>query len=376
MKKFLLPFFLFAALVFAQPVVAAQNTSAKQAIILDYETGQVLLDKSAQSQMPTSSMSKVMMTYMVFDALKQGRIDMDSEMRVSEKAWAKGGSKMFVPQGKKVKVEDLLRGVIIQSGNDATIVLAEGLEGSEDAFAVAMTEKAKEIGMKNSNFKNASGWPDPDHYSTAEDLAIMARRMIEDFPEHYKMFSEKEFTFSNIKQQNRNPLLYKNIGADGLKTGHTEVGGYGLIGTAKKDGRRVMMVINGLDSESARSEESTRLIEWALNDFTNVELVKKGQQITQVPVAMGKVEVVPALINEDIKITVPKVPKDSYSVEVKYNSPLVAPIKAGQEIGTFKVIIPDAQTMTYPLLAGQDIEKLGLFKSTFTKMKYYLLGKL
>ena len=297
-------------------------------------------------------------------------------MRVSEKAWEKGGSKMFVPLGKKIKVEDLLRGVIIQSGNDATIVLAEGLEGSEKSFAAVMTEKAKEIGMKNSNFTNASGWPDPDHYSTAEDLSIMARRMIEDFPEYYKMFSEKEFTFSNIKQQNRNPLLYKNIGADGMKTGHTEVGGYGLIGTAKKNGRRVMMVINGLDSETARSEEATRLIEWALHDFTNVDLTKKGDKITQVPVAMGQVESVSALINEDIKITVPKVPKDSYSVEVKYNSPLIAPIEAGQEIGTFKVIIPDTQTVEYPLIAGEAVEELGLFKRTFSKMKYYILGKL
>jgi len=310
--------------------LAAQTTSAKQAYVIDYETGQVLLDKNANQQMPTSSMSKVMTIYMVFDALKSGRLTTDSELRVSKKAWAKGGSKMFVKDGAKIKIADLLRGVIIQSGNDATIVLAEGLEGSEESFAQKMTMKAKEIGMVNSNFKNASGWPDPDHYSTAHDLSIMARRMIEDYPEYYKLFSEKEFTYSNIKQANRNPLLYKNIGADGLKTGHTEVGGYGLIGTAKQGNRRVLMVLNGMASEKERADEATRLIEWALNDFENK----------------------------------------------KYKSPLIAPLETGDEVGSVLITVPNMPAMTYPIYAASDVGELGFFKATIAKAKRFITGHL
>ena len=373
--RFLCLFILGLTLV-SSPSSAMQKTKAKQALVMDYQTGQVLFSKQADTQMPTSSMSKVMTTYMVFDALKNKQIEMDSKFRVSEKAWAKGGSKMFVGQGSKIKVEDLLRGVIIQSGNDATIVLAEGLSGSEEKFAEEMTKKALEIGMENSNFVNASGWPDPKHYSTAQDLVVMTRRMIEDFPEYYKMFAEKEFTYSNIKQQNRNPLLYRDVGADGLKTGHTEVGGYGLIGTAQKDGRRVIMVINGLESDKDRANESVRLIEWALEDFTNISLIKKGQAVTQAPVAMGAVDTVSLTVAKDINITVPKVPKDSFSVEVTYNSPLIAPIAAGTQIGEMKIIIPNAENLTYPVVAAEDVNKLGLFKSTFVKAKYFLLGKI
>lgn len=363
-------------LVLSFPAFASKDTTAKQAYVIDYETGQVLLNKNSDEKMPTSSMSKVMTIYMVFDALKQGAITMDTEFNVSEAAWSKGGSKMFVPLGKTIKVEDLIRGVTIQSGNDATIVLAEGLAGSEENFAKKMTAKAHEIGMKNSNFMNASGWPDADHYSTAQDLAIMARHMIEGFPEYYKFFSEKEYTYNNIKQQNRNPLLYRNVGADGLKTGHTELAGYGLIGTAVKDGRRVLMVVNGLASEKDRADEAVRLIEWALNNFTNKDIFKKGDIVTKADVALGKVPSIPLIIEKDIKVTVPKFPADSYSVQVKYDSPLIAPVKAGQEVGTMTIIIPDAENISYPIVAGADVEKLGMFQLTIDKIKRKFLGKL
>ncbi len=368
--------FLIALLFVPTFAWAQQNTPAKQAYVIDYETGQVLLDKSSTQQMPTSSMSKVMTVYMVFDALKIGRIDLDSEFRVSEKAWAKGGSKMFVAQGSKVSIEDLLHGVIIQSGNDATIVLAEGLEGSEDAFAQKMTRKALEIGMEDSNFTNASGWPDKDHYSTARDLALMARRMIEDYPEHYKFFSKKEFTYSNIKQANRNPLLYAGIGADGLKTGHTEAGGYGLIGTAVKDGRRVLMVINGLPSEKSRKEESTRLIEWGLNDFENKTVLKKATIIANAPVAMGQTKEVGLVIKKDVKITIPKAPKNNYKIEINYKTPLVAPLNAGDEVGTARIIIPNMPPIEHTLYVAEDVYKLGFFKATFEKAKRFIVGQL
>lgn len=373
-------FLAFTAMIFVlastQVAYALQTTTAKQALVIDYETGQVLLNKNSNVHMPTSSMSKVMTMYMVFDALKKGTINMDTSFKVSEKAWRKGGSKMFVPQGKNIKVKDLIRGVIVQSGNDATIVLAEGLSGSEDAFAKAMTKKALEIGMENSNFVNASGWPDPDHYSTAEDLTILAKRMIEDFPEYYKFYSEKEFTFSNIKQANRNPLLYRNIGADGLKTGHTEVGGYGLIGTAQKDGRRVIMVVNGLPDEKARADESVRLIQWALNGFSNVSLLRKRQKISQAPVAMGQAETVPLVVAKDVKLTMPKAAQDKFTVNINYKSPLIAPIQESQEVGTITVNVPDMEPMTYPILAGESVEKIGFFKGTWAKMKYFLSGAL
>lgn len=367
----LLSFLLFVC----TPALAYQTTPAKHAIIVDYETGQVLLDKESNVKMPTSSMSKTMTGYMIFQALKDGRITLDTKFHVSDKAWQMGGSKMFVGQGSDIDVNDLLQGVIVQSGNDATIVLAEGLSGSEEEFARQMTAQAKELGMNDSNFVNASGWPDPNHYSTAHDLALLAKHLITDFPEYYKFYSETEYTYSNIKQQNRNPLLYRNIGADGIKTGHTDIGGYGLMGSAQKDGRRVIMVVNGLESDKARADESVRLIEWGLNNFINIDLVKKGDVIAQAPLAMGKINMIDLVVNKDIKVTVPRIPKDSYSVEVSYKSPIVAPIKAGTEVGTFKVIIPDAENLTFPIVAARDVEKIGVFKGTLSKIKYKLLGK-
>ncbi|MCI5059451.1 MAG: D-alanyl-D-alanine carboxypeptidase [Alphaproteobacteria bacterium] len=348
-----------------------QETSAKQAVIVDVQTGQRLLDRQADARMPTSSMSKVMTIYMVFEALKNGRLKLDSELSVSEKAWRKGGSKMFVEVGKKVKVKDLIRGVIVQSGNDATIVLAEGLAGDEDAFARSLTTKAKELGMENSNFKNASGWPDPEHYSTAADLAILAGSMIENFPEYYKFYSEKEFTFNNIKQPNRNPLLYRDIGADGLKTGHTEAGGFGLMGSAKKDGRRVIMVINGLEDEKARAEEGARLIEWALNDFENKVLVAGAQALGQAKVAMGQDSEIALVTNEDVFLTIPKGAQDKIELELKYKEPVIAPVQKGDELGEVIINIPNMEPITYPLYAVAPVDKLGLIKGTFAKMSHF-----
>jgi D-alanyl-D-alanine carboxypeptidase (penicillin-binding protein 5/6) len=352
----------------------AWDTKAKQAFIMDFETGQVLLAKNAYEAMPTSSMSKVMTTYMVFEALKNGTIEMDTKFPVSEKAWRKGGSKMFVELGKEIKVKDLLRGVIVQSGNDATIVLAEGLSGSEDAFAKSMTQKAMEIGMEDSNFVNASGWPDPDHYSTAHDLAVMAKHLIKDFPEYYKMFAETEFTYNSIKQQNRNPLLYRDIGADGIKTGHTEAGGYGLIGSAEKDGRRVIMVLNGMESEEERVEESIQLINWSLNSFENVTLAQKGQKVAEAAVAMGTQDKVDLIIGEDIKMTIPKSAKNNYTINVAYKNPLIAPIQEGEEIGKIVFNIPDMESLTYPLYASEGVEEVGFLKRTLLKFQYTLFG--
>lgn len=358
------------------PVMAqAETTTAKQAYMVDFETGQILLDKNADKQMPTSSMSKVMTMYMVFEALKQGDITLDTKFTVSEKAWAKGGSKMFVDIGKDIKVKELAQGVIIQSGNDATIVLAEGLAGTEDRFASLMTDKAHELGMKNSNFMNASGWPDPKHYSTAKDLSIMAKAMIKNFPEHYKYFSQKEFTHNNIKQQNRNPLLYRDIGADGLKTGHTEAGGYGLIGTAQNDDRRVVMVLNGLESEQDRAQESARLISWGLNNFINKDLLPENAEIDQANVVYGKSDAVGLMIKDAIKMTIPRTARNDITYTVNYKSPLIAPIAAGEEVGTLSINIPDMKAQTYPLYTANAVEEVGFFSKTLTKFKKTVLGQ-
>jgi D-alanyl-D-alanine carboxypeptidase (penicillin-binding protein 5/6) len=354
------------------PAHATMKTSAKQAIIIDMGTGMTLLSKDATSRMPTSSMSKVMTAYMVFEALKQGRVKMDTMLPVSEKAWKKGGSKMFIEVGKSVSVEDLLKGLIVQSGNDAAIALSEGLAGDEAVFAKAMTERAHDLGMKATNLKNASGWPDPDHYSTAADLALLAQRLIVDFPHEYSLYGMKEFTFAGIRQPNRNPLLYRNMGVDGIKTGHTDAGGYGLIGSGEVDGRRVVMVVNGLQSEKERADESARLMGWALNGFENADLVKVGQTIDTVDVTLGAEDKLPLTVNRDIRVVVLKGQKDKIKLEASYKSPIQAPIKKGDTIGELKISVPEVGDFNVPLIAAKDIEAAGFFGRAFDKLDMML----
>ena len=359
------------ALAFAQTI----QTKAKQAIIMDYETGTVLFEKNADQKMPTSSMSKVITAYLIFEALDDGIINLDDTYTVSEKAWRKGGSKMFVEVNKDVAIEDLLRGVIIQSGNDATIVLAEGLAGSEQAFAEKLNAKAAQLGMKNSHFMNASGWPDPDHYSTAHDLALLARALIKNFPDYYKYYGEKEFTYNAISQPNRNPLLHQNIGADGIKTGHTEDGGYGLIGSAvTSEGRRVIVVVNGLESTEDRAQESKRLITWGMNSFKNETIFKAGQVIRNIPVAMGQQETVPATVNSDVHLTLPRNAERNINVEIAYNKPVKAPVKQGDEIGTLTIKSPGLEPVEKKLYAAENIEPRGLFSRVIAKAKLLILG--
>ncbi|MEM8833215.1 MAG: D-alanyl-D-alanine carboxypeptidase family protein [Pseudomonadota bacterium] len=366
---------LFLFVAFAFTPAYALETKAKQAYVVDFTTGQTLLSKNADERMPTSSMSKVMTTYTVLDAIKSGKISMDTKFVISKKASEKGGSKMFIAEGTSVSVEDLLRGVIIQSGNDATIALAEGISGDEDSFAKKITQKAKDIGMHNTNFMNASGWPDENHYSTAEDLSVMARRLIIDFPEYYPMFSETEFTYSDITQKNRNPLLYADMGADGMKTGHTEAAGYGLIGTAIKDERRVVMVINGLESEADRKSESKRIIQWALTNFKNKKILEAGQDISTAPVAYGAEESVLLTVNDDLLMTLKS--SDKARFEVKYKSPVVAPVTKGQEIGTLVVKAKTLEEpLEVPLLAKNDVAGASFIDKTMMKLKYLIRGTL
>ena len=325
--------------------------------------------------MPTSSMSKTMTAYMTFEALKEGRLKLDDKFTVSEKAWRKQGSKMFLEVGSQVSIDDLLKGLLIQSGNDAAITLGEGLGGTEDAFAAAITEKAHQLGMKNTHFANASGWPDPEHYSTAHDLTILVRDLIKNFPDYYKRYcSQEEFTYNNIRQRNRNPLLYRNIGADGVKTGHTEVGGYGLIGSGVYNGRRVIEVLNGMPSEKDRAQEGARLLEWALRSFENVTLFKAGDIITNIDVVLGDKEQVGLTIDQDAFVTVPSLNKSLLKVEAEYKAPLMAPIKKGDVLGELRIKITEDNVVKIPLVAAEDVKEQGFIQKTFSKMMLKLGG--
>src|SRR6202023_762859 len=294
-----------AAQVPANPT-AGMETQATHAFVIETETGTVLLDKAADEHMPPASMSKIMTAYVVFDMLKQGRAKLDDELPVSERAWRLQGSKMFVPIGGRIKIDDLLKGVIIQSGNDACLVLAEGLAGSEEAFLELMNQKAKEIGIKDSHFANVDGLPSPDHWMTARDLATLSIRTIQDFPEYYHYYSEMGYEYNNIKQGNRNPLLYKGVGADGLKTGHTEEAGYSLTASVKRENRRIVLVLGGLPTMKARSQESERLIEWAFREFNDYKLLAAGDKVEDAEVWLGAEPKVLLTVGKDLVVTLPR----------------------------------------------------------------------
>jgi D-alanyl-D-alanine carboxypeptidase (penicillin-binding protein 5/6) len=377
MKKTVTTIIMIAALVLGITVQArAQqiDTIAKQAIVLDAATGTVLLKKNADEKMPTSSMSKTMTAYMIFEALKSGHIKLDDEFDISEKAWKMQGSKMFVMIGTKVKVEDLVRGILIQSGNDATIAMAEGVAGSEEAFVDAMNKRAQEIGMTSSHFMNASGWPDPEHYSTSRDLALLAYRIITDFPEYYSYFSEREFTYNKIKQQNRDPLLGRVAGADGLKTGHTDIAGYGLIGSAERNGRRVIMVINGLASEKERQEEGIRLMEWAFRNFEMKTLVAKDETLDTARVWLGATPEVALVAEKDVSIVMPRGQNKDMKLSVRYTAPIKAPVKKGDAIGDLVIDIPGQSSSTVKLLAGADVARAGVFSRVKSRLEYLVKG--
>ncbi len=372
------PALVLAVLVMAlggAPIQAASiDTAAREAILIDATTGSVLFEKNADQRMPTSSMSKIMTMYMVFDALKTGRLSLDDTMLVSETAWGKGGSKMFVELGNRIRVEDLIRGVIVQSGNDASIVLAEGLAGSEQAFARQMNDMAREIGLTASQFRNATGWPDDDHYATARDLAHLALRLIEDFPEYYHYYSEREFTYHDIRQGNRNPLLYRNMGADGLKTGHTSAAGYGLTASAARDGRRLVLVVNGLPSAQARADESARIIEWGFREFNLYELFRVGETVEEAPVWLGAANTVPLVVPGGLKLTMSPVERERMTVTVSMQAPIPAPVTKDSQVGRLVVTAPGFHTHEVPLVAATDVAQLGFFGRIAAAAGHLLFG--
>jgi D-alanyl-D-alanine carboxypeptidase (penicillin-binding protein 5/6) len=336
------------------------DTLARQALLVDFDTGATLLEKNADERMPPSSMSKLMTMYVVFDLLKTGRLRMDQLLPVSERAWRMGGSKMFVQIGAQVSVENLTRGVIVQSGNDACIVLAEGIAGSEAQFAELMNETGRRIGLRSSTFRNATGWPDPEQRMTARDLATLARRIIQDHPEYYRFYNERSFRWNDITQENRNPTLARVPGADGLKTGHTEEAGFGLTASAIRGGRRLILVVNGLPSMRARAEESERLLEWGFREFDNVTIFRAADTVEEVPVYLGDRPTVPLVAGRDLVLTLPRQWRRNIQARVRYDAPVPAPVTKGQGIGTLVVSGQGVPEMTVPLIAGADVDRLGL----------------
>jgi D-alanyl-D-alanine carboxypeptidase (penicillin-binding protein 5/6) len=351
------------------------ETQAKHALILEMETGVVLLDKGADERIPPASMSKIMTAYIVFGMLKEGRAKLTDELPVSERAWRLQGSKMFVPIGGRISIDDLLKGVIIQSGNDACLVLAEGLAGSEEAFVELMNQKAKEIGLKDSHFANVSGLPDPDHWMTARDLATLAIRTINDFPEYYHYYSEMDYDFNNIKQGNRNPLLYKNVGADGLKTGHTEEAGYSLTASVVRDNRHIILVLSGLPTMKARAQESERLIEWAFREFSDYRLFAAGDKVDDGEVWLGAEPKVPLSVDKDFVVTLPRKARRDMKVTLEYDRPVPAPIQKGDMVGKVVMTAPDMTPVEAPLVAAASVERMNPLGRIATLAGYLVWGQ-
>lgn len=343
----------------AGAAVAEVTTKAPHAIIMDYETGAVLFEKDADRPVPPSSMSKLMTAAIVFERLKSGQLKLSDELPVSEKAWRMEGSKMWTRVDTKIPLEALLNGIIVQSGNDACVVVAEGIAGSEEAFADLMTKKAREWGLNNSTFTNSTGWPDDNHKMSTRDLALLARKIIKDYPDYYAFYSKREFTWEKIRQPNRNPLLSSFKGADGLKTGHTEAAGYGLVGSAVIDGQRRIIVVNGLSSEKERAAETERMMRIAFNDFSKRTMFEQGAIAGDAQVFAGAQPSVPLVAGEAISMIVSRADADKISAKVIYEGPVEAPIEEGQQIGILRISSGGGDAREFPLFAGKAVKSIG-----------------
>ncbi len=350
------------------------DTKARWAFIQDFNTSAELLNKNADDEMPPSSMTKLMTIYIVYQRLKDGRLKLNDMLPVSERAWHMGGSKMFVQLGSSVSVEDLIRGVVVQSGNDACIVLAEAIAGSEQQFVEMMNNMAKKLGLTHTHYANCTGWPDPDQHMSCRDIATLAADIIRTFPEYYHYDAEKSFKYNNIEQYNRNPMVQRGT-ADGLKTGHTEAGGYGLVASTLRNNRRVILVLNGLDSMHERAEESERLMDWAFMNFDDVTLFAAGDPVEQVPVWLGATRTVPLVGAHGVVATLPRNWRQTAKIQVSFDAPVRAPVSLGTVIGKLTVSgqgVP--QHMDVPLVAGADVPKLGIPGRAVAVLEHYVLG--
>lgn len=350
------------ALWIALPVQAAFETRATAAYIYDLTTGTVLLDKEADIPLPPASMSKLMTLYMLFEALRDGRVTLETEFQVSTKAKNMGGSTMFLDETDRPTVEQLIKGIVVQSGNDACVVVAEGLAGSEDSFARLMNDRGVEMGMTGSTFVNSTGWPNPNHRMTMQDLGLLATRLIEDFPEYYGYFAMTEYDFdgrSPANRFNRNPILSLGIGGDGLKTGHTEEAGFGLVGSAVQGNRRVVFVLTGLDSRVARAEESERAVSWAFRQFVERDVMAGGTVVAEADVWMGDHTQISLMIEDDVSLLMPATRDEPEGVRVEYRGPLEAPIAAGQPVAELVIPREGLEDARVPLVSDREVVRGG-----------------
>ena len=361
--------FVFLLIIISPSLASYIDTDAEMAVVIDAYTGKVLFEKNKDKKTYPASMTKIMTTLIVFEKLSNGTLTLDDKFLVSERAWKeREGSSMFVEVDKEIRVEDLLRGIIVQSGNDACIVIAENIAGTEDAFAKMMTDKGIEIGLKNTNFTNSTGMHNPKNYSTVHDIAILSQYLINEFPEYYHLFAETEFEWSGIKQKNRNPLLYKNMGADGLKTGHLSKSGYGLAASAIENNRRIISVTNGFETKQKRSQGSSRLITWAFREFDNVELFQKNAEVGVVSIkGANKAESSVSSI-EEILITVAKSKKDAIDYRI-LPIDVAAPLKSGDIAAQLEIIIPKEEPIYFDLSATNDVKQTN-FIMRFINMIY------
>ena len=361
---------------------AAFDVKARTAILQDYLSGEILFEKDADKSIYPASMTKIMTTIIAFDLIRSGDLNLDEKFLVSENAWrlsSAGYSSMFIMVGDEVSVENLLKGIIIASGNDACVALAEGIAGTEDEFAVMMTAKAKEIGMENTNFANSSGINNTENVSTVRDIMLMSRYLIKEFPEEYKYFAEKEFTWDRtggdpITQGNRNPLLYKSLGADGIKTGYLAVEKYSLASSVERNGRRLIAVGSGFNTKNDRSRESAKLLTWGLTNFDLVEITKANTPIEDIDVWLGKKDTVKTYIKNDIYKTIPKAKKRLLKVSLNYNGPIQAPIKKDDILGKLKLSYDGELIEEYDLLAYENVKKLNVFSRLMKSINFLIWG--
>lgn len=361
--KHLIPILIGLAAFLSMPLSAQQQSeisiSAKSYMLSDYQSGQVLASQNAHERVEPASLTKLMTAYIVFSALKQNRIQLDQVVPVSNRAWRMIGSRMFIEPNKEVTVDQLLRGMIVQSGNDACIALAEVIAGSEEIFVQMMNQEAQRLGMKNTHFMNTTGLPDPNHYTSAHDLTLLAAAIIRDFPEFYPLYSLKEYTYNEITQPNRNRLLWLDPHVDGMKTGWTKTAGYCLITSAKRDKRRLISVIMGTKSASERSKESQRLLNYGFQFYDTVHLYKKGEVLTSIELWKGAQDEFKAGFNADVFFTIPKGQADNLKATMEYKQPLIAPVSSGQEVGSVKFTLNGKLVETYPLVALEDVGEGG-----------------
>jgi D-alanyl-D-alanine carboxypeptidase (penicillin-binding protein 5/6) len=378
--KLFLTVLFFISLSFKSFAIISVN--AKTAILQDYLSGDILYEKDADVSIYPASMTKIMTSIIAFDLIKKGELSLDEKFIVSENAWrlsTAGYSSMFIMVNDEVSVENLLRGIIVASGNDACVALAEGIAGTEAEFAVLMTEKAIEIGMENTNFANSSGINDPNNYSTVRDILIMSNYLIKNYPEYYHYYKEKDFTWDRtggdpIKQGNRNPLLYKNMGADGIKTGYLAVEKYSLASSIKKKERRLIAVGSGFTSKNERSRQSAKLLTWGLTNFDTILIGKKNEIISELDVWQGKKKKVKAYITEDIYKTIPKAKKKYLKVSVNYEGPIEAPVSKNDIIGKLNVRYKDETIGSYDLVAFEDVQKQNIISRIITSINFLIWG--